>query len=157
MVKLIELKSGGAFIKELMDDPNITVARTPYGAEPGAYKLYAKRAVVWKGVKGEALKNIGGVVKSGKNKGRPLGQVLYENAKRLAEISKKLSGGRYRGNVVVYNPYKGRYETMPYKAAIMLKLKNPSAEIVKQMPSRRALRMSMEEWASKVDSFVATV
>ena len=99
----------GPSLKELYvlsKDTEITVSRTPFGANPlaGEEKVYIKKAVPWKGVKGiENLKRVNPKV--------------AETINKLRQVSKAMKG-RYKGVAVV--AINGRIKAMPYKSFMQM-------------------------------------
>lgn len=106
-MKLFTVK--GPSLKELYElskDPQITVSRTPFGANPlaGEEKVYIKRAVPWKGVKG--IDNL-----------RKVNPRVADTIEKLRDASRSMAG-KYRG--VVIAAVGGRIKAMPYKSFMQM-------------------------------------
>ena len=116
-------------IFEASKDPNISVSRTPFGAEYGATQVYLKSAVPWKGVKG--IENV-----------KKVNARVGEAIEKLAEASKALSG--INGTVVV--SWKGKLTVMPKKAYLMAKIAGKPIEVVREVPVTSKPTTTAEEF-----------
>lgn len=61
-----------------------TISRTPFGAPPGEYQYYEKRAVPWKGVKGiDRVREINSGVASGLSRAIAISKAHHEKGKAI--------------------------------------------------------------------------
>ena len=102
-------------IYELSKDKTISISNTPFGADldRGERRIYIKRAVPWKGVKG--IENL-----------RKVNPKVADTIEKLKRASQMLTG--VKGVVFVYK--NGKLTAMPRKSYLMAKAKDPSLEVV---------------------------
>lgn len=126
---------------ELSKDPQITVSRTPFGVNPleGEEKVYIKRAVPWKGVRGiEKL--------------RKVNPRVAETIEKLRDASKAMAG-KYKG--VVIAAVGGRIKAMPYKSfmqAVAAGKASPSDIVAEWTP---VVGVTADEYKRRVSELVA--
>jgi len=142
-VKVFTVKSPS--LKELYvlsEDPQITVSRTPFGANPlaGEEKLYIKKAVPWKKVKG--IENL-----------RKVNAKVADTIEKLRDASKAMKG-KYKG--VVIAAVGGRIKAMPYKSFMQMVAAGKATEdnIVGRWPVIKGV--SVDEYTRRVERLVAT-
>ena len=126
----------------LSEDPQITVSRTPFGANPlaGEEKLYIKKAVPWKKVKG--IENL-----------RKVNAKVADTIEKLRDASKAMKG-KYKG--VVIAAVGGRIKAMPYKSFMQMVAAGKATEdnIVGRWPVIKGV--SVDEYTRRVERLVAT-
>jgi len=142
-VKVFTVKSPS--LKELYvlsEDPQITVSRTPFGANPlaGEEKLYIKKAVPWKKVKG--IENL-----------RKVNAKVADTIEKLRDASKAMKG-KYKG--VVIAAVGGRIKAMPYKSFMQMVAAGKATKdnIVGRWPVIKGV--SVDEYTRRVERLVAT-
>ena len=126
----------------LSEDPQITVSRTPFGANPlaGEEKLYIKKAVPWKKVKG--IENL-----------RKVNAKVADTIEKLRDASKAMKG-KYKG--VVIAAVGGRIKAMPYKSFMQMVAAGKATKdnIVGRWPVIKGV--SVDEYTRRVERLVAT-